>query len=116
MSSRIKGVTVQLAELVKTGKDPFNSDVFERVYTSVENVLVAQPDADEVVRSNQLYGKHVAYTLAIPKGDMHNWTDATVILPPPFAGTYRTVGYPTAGIEGNIPLDWNMKVLVERYG
>ena len=45
-----------------------------------------------------------------------DWTDTEVILPEPFAGRYRTIGYPTAGIEANIPLRWNKKVKVERYG
>ena len=61
-----------------------------------------------------MYGKRVAYTLAIPKGDTHRWEDAEVALPEPFAGTYHTIGYPTAGIEANIPLRWNKKVLIER--
>ena len=41
--------------------------------------------------------------------------DLGPFLPEPFAGTYRTIGFATAGIEANIPLKWNRKVKVERY-
>ena len=72
---------------------------------TISNVLIGEP---------ALNGKN--YTLGIPKGDTNDWTDTEVILPEPFAGRYRTIGYPTAGIEANIPLRWNKKVKVERYG
>ena len=63
-----------------------------------------------------LFGKKVAYMLAVPKGDTHNWVNAKVTLPSPFEGEYRTIGYPTVGIESNIPLKWNKKVRIERVG
>lgn len=112
----IRGITIQLLEKTQTGTDGFNRPVYEELPVEVENVLVGEPTPDDVVSTLNLYGKKAVYRLAIPKGDAHEWEDKRVILPPPFAGTYRTIGFATAGIEDNIPLSWNKKVLVERYG
>ena len=53
------------------------------------------------------------YWLAVPKGDNHHWEDAEVEF---FGERWHTVGNPTQGIEDLIPLDWNKKVVVEKYG
>lgn len=110
----IKGVTVQLVEKTQTGTDWAGNPIYSTVNTDIANVLIGEPSSDDVTNTLSLYGKKIAYTLAIPKGDTHNWTDTEVILP--FDGKYRTIGYPTQGIEENIPLAWNKKVKVERYG
>ena len=112
----IRGITIQLIERTQTGTDWGNRPVFADKETPVDNVLGGEPTTDDVTDTLNLYGKHVAYVLAIPKGDTHNWTDTKVILPEPFAGTYQTIGFPTAGIDANIPGPWNKKVKVERYG
>ena len=111
----IKGVTVQLVKKVESGKDPIGNPIYVEQLINVNDVLVGQPTSDEITDSLQLYGKVAAYTLGIPKGDTHTWIDTDVILPAPFGGRYHTIGYPTAGIEANIPLKWNAKVKVERY-
>ena len=113
MSSHIHGIRVQVAVETVTGHDALNAPIISTSWEYVDNVLVGQPTTQEQVDSHQLYGKRIAYVLAIPKGDTHNWTDTRVILPPPMAGEYKTFGLPTAGIEENIPLDWNIKVNVE---
>ncbi len=51
-----------------------------------------------------------AYTLAIPKGDTHEWTDRIVEF---FDSKFRTLGYPEQGIEDNIPLFWHKLVRVQ---
>ena len=112
----IKGITVQLVKKTEGDPDPLGNPTYRETDVQVNNVLVGEPTSDEITDSLQLYGKIVAYTLAIPKGDDNDWTDTEVKLPAPFEGKYRTIGYPTAGIEANIPLDWNKKVKVERYG
>lgn len=114
MSSHIHGAPVKIAVETVTGHDALNAPIISTTWETVENVLVGQPTTQEQVDSHQLYGKRIAYVLGIPKGDGHNWTDTRVILPPPMAGEYKTFGLPTAGIEANIPLDWNIKVNVER--
>lgn len=111
----IKGVTVQLKVKTQTGTDGFGAPVYSATWEDVENVLVGEPSTDEVVNTTTIYGKHLAYMLAIPKGDTHDWSDTEVILPAPFSGRFRTIGLPIMGIEANIPLAWNAKVRLERY-
>ena len=112
----ISGVTIRLVVKTETGRDALNHPLFEEELVEVNNVLIGDPTTDDITNSLSLYGKKAAYKLGIPKGDEHQWENADVILPEPFGGRFRTIGYPTAGIEANIPLQWNKKVLVERYG
>lgn len=112
----IQGITIQIIEKTESGRDPANRPVYTEIATDVDDVLVGEPSSEEIADEINLSGKRVAYILAIPKGDAHIWENTKVILPEPFAGTYRTIGYPTAGIEANIPLRWNKKVRVERVG
>ena len=112
----IKGITIQLVTKTQTSTDLFGEPIFTETLVNVDDVLVGQPTTDDITESLELYGKHVEYTLAIPKGDTHDWTDAEIILPAPFEGRYKSFGFPIAGIEANIPLRWNKKVKVERYG
>ena len=110
------GITITLIAKTQTGTDALNRPIYSEAEVNVDNVLVGQPTEDEIANTMSLYGKRVAYTLAIPKGDANVWEDTFVILPEPFAGKYKTIGYPTAGIDALIPLSWNKKVKVERYG
>lgn len=116
MASLIKGVTVSVKVKTQTGVDGFGTPVWKISEEQVDNVLVGQPTTEDVADALNLHGKKVEYVLAIPKGDGHAWNDTEVILPEPFSGTYRTIGFPTAGIEENMPLAWNKKVRLERYG
>lgn len=110
----IHGITIQLAVATSTSTNEFNEAIKTVEYVSVDDVLVGQPDSEGVYSSVELTGKKTAYMLAIPKGDSHEWKDTTVILPAPFAGIYKAVGEPVAGIEKNIPLRWNKKIMVEK--
>ena len=108
--------TVFLTVKTKSGTDAFNRDTFTTKEVEVPGVLIGEPTSDDIVTSINLYGKKAGVTLAIPKGDAHVWTDTFVRLPAPWSATYRTIGEPRFGIEENIPLDWNGKVLLEKYG
>lgn len=110
--SLIKGITVTLYEKTASGTDPFNRVTYTETATEVENVLVAPASANEILDTVNLYGKKAVYTMAIPKGDEHDWTDVRVNF---FDQDWQTFGIPQEGIEANIPLDWNKKVLVARY-
>ncbi|MDT2848764.1 hypothetical protein P7H60_06280 [Vagococcus carniphilus] len=110
--SRIKGIEVTLINKVETGKDSFKNPIFEDKPIVVENVLVAPTSSDDIVKQLDLTGKTAVYTLAIPKGDLNNWQDVEVLF---FGQRWRTFGIPLEGIEKLIPLDWNKKVMVERY-
>lgn len=109
----IKGITVTILKKTQSGTDGFNRPIYHYEEEQVENVLVAPANTDDIVNSQDLTGKKAVYTLAIPKNDTHDWTDCIVKF---FGQTWKTFGYPQEGIAENIPLDWNKKVVVERYG
>lgn len=113
MKEMISGETVRLKTKVQTGTDEFKRPIYEESFVNVENVLVGVPSSEDVVNELNLSGKKIAYTLGIPKGDTHSWVDTEVEI---WGELYRTIGYPTQGIDENIPLSWNKKVQVERYG
>ena len=108
----MRGVTIILYDKVQTGVDAFNRPVYEDVATTIDNVLIGEPTTEDVINELNLTGKHLAYTLAIPKGDTHEWNDRKVEF---FGEVFHTYGEPTQGIEYLIPLSWNKKVKVERY-
>lgn len=108
----LKGITVILINKAETGKDPFGAPIYSETETEVENVLVAPTQSDDVVNQLSLTGRKAVYTLAIPKGDENIWENAEVRF---FGERWRVFGIPTQGIDELIPLDWNKKVMVERY-
>ena len=109
----IKGITVTLFDQVPTGADPFGKVLYDEIPTNVENVLVSPLTAEEIVSAQQLDGCHAEYELCIPKGDMHTWRNRRVRI---WDEDYRTVGPVKKWQEEQLPLDWNKKVKVERFG
>lgn len=108
----IKGIDVTLYERTQTGEDDFGAAVYSETPVTVHNVLVGEPETADLVNELQLYGKRLAYVLAIPKGDTHDWEGAAVAF---FGQKFRAYGSVTQGMEARIPLRWNKKVKVERY-
>ena len=108
----MRGITITLHNKVQTGTDEFNAPIYSDQDVSVDNVLVGEPSGDEIVQDLNLYGKRLAFVLAIPKGDTHDWTEVEVSF---FGQKFRTYGEPTQGMDHLIPLSWNKKVKVERY-
>lgn len=108
----IRGISVTLTERTQTGVNEINEPVYEETESVVENVLVGSPKTDELSDALKLYGKHLAYTLYIPKGDSHNWENAKVTF---YGRTFRTFGLPMTLIEENIPeaVSWNARIQVE---
>lgn len=105
------GITVTLYEKTQTGVDALNDPVYTLTPVDVDNVLVGQPETDDVTDSISLYGKRIAYWLGLPKGDSHNWTNTTVEI---WGEPFRTFGDVVQGIEANVPTAWHKKVRVER--
>jgi hypothetical protein len=108
----IKGITVTLYEQTQTGTDAFNDPIYTETAINVDNVLVYPSTQTEILETVNLYGRKAVYTLGIPKGDTHNWENRRIDF---FCQSWRSFGIPSQGIEDMIPLDWNMKVTVERY-
>jgi hypothetical protein len=110
--ARIKGITVTLINKKEVDKDPFGSPIYEDVEIDVDNVLVSPTSTDDIVNQLNITGKKAVYTLAIPKGDTNIWEDQEVRF---FGKRWKVFGSVLQGIEDLIPLDWNKKVMVERY-
>lgn len=109
----MRGITVQLHVKTQISADEFGAPIYTDEIVNVDNVLIGEPTSEQILQELNLYGKHLAYTLAIPKGDTNIWTDTEVEF---FGQQFKTYGEPTQGIESLIPLSWNKKVKVERYG
>lgn len=113
MSSLIRGITVRLYVSTQTGVDAFNAPIYAEYPVFIENVLVSPVGTEDIVAGTQLYGKKAVYELSIPKDDTHDWQDKRVEF---FGQMWRTFGIPMQYVGQNVPLDWNIKVKVERYG
>lgn len=111
MGSRLHGITVTLYDKQKTEEDAFGRPVYKEVPVTVENVIVAPSTQQEIVDTLNITGKRAVYTLGIPKGDTHVWTDRNVGF---FGEVFHTIGPAAGGIEDMIPLDWNKKIQVEK--
>lgn len=108
----IVGISIVLINKVDTGEvDGFNRPILTETQTIVEDVLVGEPSSDDYVNALNLYGKKAKYTIAIPKGDTNNWEGDVII----WGDRYHIFTKPIRGIEENIPLRWNAKVMVEEY-
>ena len=110
--AQIKGITVKLAVKEQVDIDGFNRPIYKENFIEVEDVLIGEPTTDEIKDTMSFTGKLVVYTLGIPKGDTHDWTNTVVEF---FGEKFLTVGAPIQGIEENIPLRWHKKVKVARY-
>lgn len=108
----MRGIDIIRYDRTQTGTDGFGAPIYSETPEVVRNVLVGEPSTEDIINDLQLYGKRLAYTLALPKGDTHDWSNITVEF---FGQKFRTYGGVTEGIEAMIPLRWNRKVKVERY-
>lgn len=108
----IKGITVTLYETTPNGVDGFGAPVYSETAVTVDNVLVAPASSEDIITNTDLTGKKEVYTLAIPKGDTHDWVDKRVDF---WGKSFKTFGFPVKGIDALVPTSWNMKVTVERY-
>ena len=109
----LRGIDVVLYEKHQTGEDAFHAPVYEETPVTVHNVLVGAPDTAAIVNELTLTGRRLAYTLALPKEDTHDWHNVTVEF---FGQKFRTYGDVVQGMESLVPLAWNKQVKVERYG
>lgn len=109
----MRGESVVLINREAVGTDPFGVTIYEEHPEIVEDVLIGQPSADDIVSSVQIYGKVARYSLGIPKGDTHIWEDREVEF---YGHRFKTFGYLVEGDPLKIPLRWKGYIQVERYG
>lgn len=112
----MRGITVTLYTKTADSTDPFGAPVWTEKAVTVDNVLVGQPDTDDITSSTDLYGKRIDYMLGIPKGDTHDWTDKRVEWTDAYGRTMKceTFGFPVTGVEHLVPTPWHMKVRCQR--
>ena len=110
--AKIHGIQITLIDKQVVSVDPFGSPVVKDVEITIDNVIVAPATTEDVTSQMSVTGKKISYTLGIPKGDMHDWENKEVRF---FGKRWKTVGIPLEGIEELTPLEWNKKVMVERY-
>lgn len=108
----IKGKTIKLYVNTQTGVDDFNRPIYTSSPVDVENVLIEPASNDAITSEYELYGKHIAYVLHIPKNDTNDWKDCVVEF---YGNMYRTYGDCMIYDENMTPLSWNKKIKVERY-
>ena len=109
----MRGITVTLYDRTRTGTDALNHPIDAETPVTVDNVLVAPSSTIEVLDVSNLDGRRGDYTLAIPKGDTHDWSAGKKVSF--FGRDWRIIKMPEEGIEWLIPLSWNKKVQVEAY-
>lgn len=109
---KIHGIPITLIDKQVVSKDPFGNSVKKDVEITIDNVIVAPATTEDITNQMSLTGKKISYTLGIPKGDNNDWENKEVRF---FGKRWKTVGIPLEGIEDLIPLEWNKKVMVERY-
>lgn len=110
----IRGINVTLYAPVEVGRDRLDAPVYEDQPCEVGNVLVCPLAGEDASTAQHLYGSRAVYELCIPKGDTHQWTAGSRV---DFYGeSFRIIGTPVRYMEHLVPLCWNMKVRVERYG
>lgn len=114
----MKGTTVTLYQTTQDGTDAFGVPILVETPVMVGDVLVGQPDTEDINTAMAMYQKKISYMLGIPKGDTHDWVDKKVSWTDAYGVTHvcRTFGYPITGIEANIPTRWHMKVRCEDFG
>ena len=109
---KIHGIQITLIDKQVVSVDPFGSPVVKDVEITIDNVIVSPATTEDVTSQMSVTGKKISYTLGIPKGDNNDWENKEVRF---FGKRWKTVGIPLEGIEELIPLEWNKKVMVERY-
>lgn len=108
----LRGITITLYDKIEVARDGFNKPIYEEIPVEIDNVLISPSTQDDVLASTSIEGRKAVYTLAIPKGDTHEWENRTVEF---YGKKWKTFGIPVQGIDNLIPLSWNKKVMVDRY-
>ena len=110
----IKGVPIILYVETVIGYDPYGTEIVEEEAVTIPNVVIGQPSSEDVISEISVSGKHIAYNLAIPADDTHDWENKTVEF---YGRRWRTIGIPTQFMDGFMgeAWPWNKQVKVEAY-
>ena len=114
MMTMIPTETVILHERTAGGEDDFGQTTYTETDISVDGVIVGEPTTSDVESAISVYGKRLAYTLGIPKDDMHTWEDSEVTIR---GRKFHTIGIMLQYTAGGMPgyWKWDKKIGVELY-
>ena len=110
--ANIQGITVILFDKVSDGVDEFNQPTYTETEIEVENVLIEPVSTTQSADTTDIKQTGIQYRLHIPKTDTNTWTNRKVKF---YDSVFKTVGAPMVYMEELTPLEWNKKVLVEKY-
>ena len=79
--------------------------------TMIKGITVTLYEKEKI--NEDAFGKPIYKETPIKVKNEHVWEDNKVEF---FGETWKVIGLPQQGIEHNIPLEWNQKWMVERYG
>ncbi|MBX9035035.1 hypothetical protein [Gordonibacter massiliensis (ex Traore et al. 2017)] len=106
----IRGETVEVLEVSKTGVDGFNKAVREEVPVPVDDVLVAPCPAVSASEANRPDGAVAACTLYFPKTYQSDLYGKSVVVR---GKSFKVIGNPQRYGDENVPGRWNLVVEVE---
>lgn len=113
MAVLIKGQDVVLHIANQIGVNSLGEPVMDYSDSvTVNNVLIEPVINEELTADSELYGKHTAYQLHIPKADTHKWEDTFVDF---YGCRWRTKGELSIYDPNLTPLSWKGKIGVEKY-
>ena len=72
----MRGITIVLYKKEQIGVDAFNRPIYEKKREEIADVLIAPAQEQEILDTLNLTGRKAVYTLAIPKGDTHEWENS----------------------------------------
>lgn len=108
----MQGVEVTVVTRTAGAEDRFGNATYTETQSTVDDVLVS-PGSTAELDASRPEGVSVAYSLHFPKTFAGSLEGCDVILPAPWAGTYRVIGDPRPYIGANTPTRWHMPVEVE---
>lgn len=109
----MRTLTATVLRPTVTGTDRMGMPVHgEPVAEPVPGVLVS-PGGTSDMEAERPEGVTVALTMHVPKAYTARLDGCEVVLPEPWAGTYRVVGDPMPYMAANTPGPWNRSVGLE---
>lgn len=109
----ISGVAVTVLRPVSAGTDRLGNALHGVPASETVYPVLVVPGATSDLEASRPEGVQVAYTLHFPKGYDASLEGCSIVLPAPWAGTYRVIGDPRPYMDANTPTRWHMPVEVE---
>lgn len=104
-------IPVSLYEKVQTGVDPFGTEIYKEQKVVVNNCLVSMVAYSQLSENNTTLSALDQFIIAIPKGDSHEWRNASVEFTlADITFKCKTNGDYYLGFEDAMPLMWHKQI------